>query len=1392
MSARDILHDHWKDPRTLTALDEFFVDVARYQSRSLRLPKESSWRPPVKYRVSDLKKEQWLLDLSNLSIPLHTLAHSIPTGLKGEKLLEALSNRQPPLVRAVWSIKVTSLAELMYLLGIGSTFTLSLELKNILAQFLEAQLAELAGGPRSASTPSMGYMTGRMESRQRWTSRWWYSTKLAESLHNEGLVEQRYFLKWLLDRLATSGLEQTVVLLPLVTALLEDIVRSRALSRLLIDTLLSKLQTVFRLTGLDGKSRRFQHVIDEITVTLQVDICIQWPDALVQPKAWHRYDTTLKQLLAIDSVAITATDQITRNLAFTVIIKEPELSTIKSLDGLLQPTLREVTTQKWINQARQQFTTSVEQLCRWAICTENNEDRIYIAPALLAKLRQIMSKSIQVELQSILIDFLEQSTEDIQRLVRFYDQLIQRNVFSYTRYLRRLVARGTLQNMVSESFSQHMNSAVANQRRILLYGVNVTLNPEDEMVDVLVTRLSSKLPYLTATESTAVDNVSLAASSLTIDHTALPTPPSLSMSGSSGNGIGAQESDIGHRRVIQSVSTMTEPLVDDATLDDELQLGFDEDTLGLLKESSRYCQTRITRHWLMPLVKQYVVKEVQIGIDNWRVITSPGSSLLNARQLATIIMIMELVNDSQTLIELVLWVLDHTEDQTMGLICIDTLLRHETCWMALDWQEKVFETVTLKYARLSSKGGDFVVLNGLKRLISHGYGTIEQVKARLTDPGFTLIMTSTPSGLPSLSATTQLPQLTTPNPSSISHGHSSMTGPSATSATPSGLIQLPDRLDDMRFQPLVLDTRQITTLAQSIWFKYHAEPNWFARLLESLNLQVFANLINHLIRGDITLRNVLQQWMTDRLNTDEQKMASTAHRNWRLILMLMLISRDCYDIIYGLENVILPLLIGAIGNEQQQTWDRTCIADLLSWLAAALLQVSVSSSSSSSSSPSQFLQLSTKDALSLETRISTSIEHLDQCKPIISLLIPLIQLEIALPLSDALRHQCHWLRCQLLKTKWFKRISLKDSVAFARHLVAQRPLVSLPPTTDTFNIVLHSGLVMLGASESDNSPSDTSYLEAFSYALCHLSPWNISSNQAIIHLTLTGLGYDMYDKKVSSSLEEEKATTMEMGDSTTMNIDNPPNNDQSIACAFFDAVVLQSNTDLQLLFEIVSSLPACVLRLLIDHGQQLLDASMSQFPVNVLVFPGLANCPATLAASLKRLYTIMLLLLARADKFKEEMDKSLENMACSLLAQLQRFVDHSKVLAIMTSKALDFSEASKHIEQDQPNDKTTLDQLRLCMELRLRLVVPLLERLLEQPQACATGNWIITLLELLTSSLMADTSYFDNSNSKDISVQQSSIFEFSLDLLSFLLDEIPKDVRTHVLETMRVSIFTFK
>jgi hypothetical protein len=124
------------------------------------------------------------------------------------------------------------------------------------------------------------------------------------------------------------------------------------------------------------------------------------------------------------------------------------------------------------------------------------------------------------------------------------------------------------------------------------------------------------------------------------------------------------------------------------------------------------------------------------------------------------------------------------------------------------------------------------------------------------------------------------------------------------------------------------------------------------------------------------------------------------------------------------------------------------ITDLLNWLSAVLLQKS-----------SSFIQLSIEEALLLETRICTQIENLTQCRNILSLLIPLTKLEITLPLSDALRHQCYGLRHQLLKANWFKQACLSDTIAFANYLARQKSVT----TTESFTLLLQSGLIMTGA-----------------------------------------------------------------------------------------------------------------------------------------------------------------------------------------------------------------------------------------------------------------------------------------------------------------------------------------
>lgn len=132
-------------------------------------------------------------------------------------------------------------------------------------------------------------------------------------------------------------------------------------------------------------------------------------------------------------------------------------------------------------------------------------------------------------------------------------------------------------------------------------------------------------------------------------------------------------------------------------------------------------------------------------------------------------------------------------------------------------------------------------------------------------------------------------------------------------------------MNDLRFQPLELDARQVAILAQSVWTKYHNEIDWFARLLVLLQtsldehssaisepidarrkLLVFAILLENLVCSSASLRQTLQHWLTGRFSA--QEMEQPAHRRWRLQLTALLTAHNCCDITFILEGICLPVL----------------------------------------------------------------------------------------------------------------------------------------------------------------------------------------------------------------------------------------------------------------------------------------------------------------------------------------------------------------------------------------------------------------------------------------------------------------------------------------------------
>ena len=81
------------------------------------------------------------------------------------------------------------------------------------------------------------------------------------------------------------------------------------------------------------------------------------------------------------------------------------------------------------------------------------------------------------------------------------------------------------------------------------------------------------------------------------------------------------------------------------------------------------------------------------------------------------------------------------------------------------------------------------------------------------------------------------------------------------------------------------------------------------------------------------------------------------------------------------------------------------------------------------------------------------------------------------------------------------------------------------------------------------------------------------------------------------------------------------------------------------------------------------------------------------------------------------------------------------------------------------------------MYLRLRLLLPLVPVLLENPQEGLVVQMVQTLVCLLSARIVHDSCTEDN------------LFELMLDLVSWISDEVPKDLKNQLLNSLRVRRF---
>lgn len=152
-TARPALYAQLKHRTGLQMLSFVFAGALEKRQNHNAIHAPSTFKPPPRVTLTDNKREAWLRDLADSSVPLRRLSRTIPHGIRGKVLLDQCLGKRIPVARAVWLAKCVGANEIRAFKrkGTSGALAVGLEAKWVrdwttnVQQFVE----EVFGSPKS-------------------------------------------------------------------------------------------------------------------------------------------------------------------------------------------------------------------------------------------------------------------------------------------------------------------------------------------------------------------------------------------------------------------------------------------------------------------------------------------------------------------------------------------------------------------------------------------------------------------------------------------------------------------------------------------------------------------------------------------------------------------------------------------------------------------------------------------------------------------------------------------------------------------------------------------------------------------------------------------------------------------------------------------------------------------------------------------------------------------------------------------------------------------------------------------------------------------------------------------------------------------------------------------
>ena len=216
----------------------------------------TGFKPPPRVTITDSKREAWLRDLANPDVPLRKQSRNIPYGIRGKLLMEQCLGKRIPLARAVWLAKCVGANELRASRRKGATTTSASgstaaaagagvgaggedkwirEWTTHIQQFLEGVIATCDQQQQQQS---------QQPPRESWRERMDYAIKLTTCFYAERLVDQDFFLSWIVSSFARATEDRLPVWIIFVQLYWKELIAHGRRGRKLAGAILQRLEAI--------------------------------------------------------------------------------------------------------------------------------------------------------------------------------------------------------------------------------------------------------------------------------------------------------------------------------------------------------------------------------------------------------------------------------------------------------------------------------------------------------------------------------------------------------------------------------------------------------------------------------------------------------------------------------------------------------------------------------------------------------------------------------------------------------------------------------------------------------------------------------------------------------------------------------------------------------------------------------------------------------------------------------------------------------------------------------------------------------------------------------------------------------------------------------------------